>query len=1284
MEDSVGALVVESKKRTRLEATFAASRVVPTVLLAVVLAGCFLLYYFFTQGQKETVRGHYETLIDEAAEYARDAFDAAARAGLNALSQSDSTLKVDLTSDRLNVIRVRGDTAIALNLGIHHWTGQNRFRTILIAGSDREIIKAVGRDRPHSLPAAVFSRSPDSTRHSYAGVKYDHFVRDVVFPNKKEKNGRSVTVTGHTDWTMVGLVETTVLRTSAQALPPLLLLVIVLGIAITILAYPFLKVALLGPTGRITKHDVFVLSVDLVIASAFVTFFVIEVVSYNRHRDKLDMVLVDTAESIDKAFTTEVRLMDRQLRHLNRIRQDRGESSVTTQVAARPWMNGGSAAYPFFKMAYWIGQDGQQKEKWTVKNTNTNSIPVGNRKYFKEPLLGHLNATQHAAQDETLAYAGWYIESIRSWNEAVVYAVVTQRLKPKSDSVVVAALLSPMLSTIRPVLLPSIKFAIIDNQGLVQFHSAEIRNLRENLFEAVGSSVELRTAVASHTSARLTADYRGRPTRIYVKPLRHPAWSVIVLGDYEPIFATHGGILRYGLYVYVGYLSTLALALGLIHWALGRSLFQAGYLFRPQSRKGGDNASDRGGIDYQRVFFGELTIGVALVLLAFSSSPVTLTLGATALAVWGLVFYYGHLTPEEERISVWAALPALLLAALGIVLTAVAVRAGGAYAVVVFLIAGTICVLLLPGSRVRQSKDPETHFRYHRFSVFTLIAVLGVLPLCSLYRAVHDEVGLATTKRTQLALTQSLANRAEERIQWYSDVVVNRNSRANLQRHLLPANTRPDSVAALNASWDVHLPNNWTAAEEWRQTPAHPSSRIASTSAGMDGGLEESQQRLIDFFRYARTPPDQELDAFSHATSADSSHRWFQFGRANDSLLMIAESYRHSTRLGKLREDENETARADVALVLTSQVVNFSSVVNNWYVLIACLTIVPLLLYGLYRLIGLLITWVFLTAVRPKEVKKDAGSRSASATVVPARTVPASTYTITTAPGSESLPDSKTIKKALRDKKVVHIIDFESGLETPEKEEEKLVLIENIRECSTAEIIIHSSINPEAYLTQKGLAELQTSEVATAAAGDSTENSSVRKKNAETNKMIARLARWHEVFRHVKTRIGPAAQTGLSDEARYMSLWTLCSTEEKLILHRIAKDGFVSWRGLDVVRALMDRGIVDYSTSVTRSDIKQGRIGPLNVTKDEFRNLILQVLSADAVSKLAAHERRGLWEKLRTPAIFVLAAIGGFVVITQPAAFESTVTVVSALGAGVLAVVKLVTVLFDGKRQLTA
>ncbi len=139
----------------------------------------------------------------------------------------------------------------------------------------------------------------------------------------------------------------------------------------------------------------------------------------------------------------------------------------------------------------------------------------------------------------------------------------------------------------------------------------------------------------------------------------------------------------------------------------------------------------------------------------------------------------------------------------------------------------------------------------------------------------------------------------------------------------------------------------------------------------------------------------------------------------------------------------------------------------------------------------------------------------------------------------------------------------------------------------------------------------------------------------------------------------------------YMYIWQSLTKEEKFLLYDLAEDNLVNSFDDYNLSMLIEKGVV------IRPD------GTLKIFNKGFRNFILTAIGNSEAMKIKNQIKdNGNWNTLKNPLQLVILAILAFLLTSQEEAFAKLITYVAALGAGVPAVLKLLT-LFDKSNPKT-
>ncbi|MFQ5676378.1 MAG: hypothetical protein ACE5G1_10810, partial [bacterium] len=144
--------------------------------------------------------------------------------------------------------------------------------------------------------------------------------------------------------------------------------------------------------------------------------------------------------------------------------------------------------------------------------------------------------------------------------------------------------------------------------------------------------------------------------------------------------------------------------------------------------------------------------------------------------------------------------------------------------------------------------------------------------------------------------------------------------------------------------------------------------------------------------------------------------------------------------------------------------------------------------------------------------------------------------------------------------------------------------------------------------------------------------------------------------------------TRIQDQADhyYRTIWLACAKEERLALIYLAKDGFANLTNRHVMQNLLKSGLIL-------------RHPGFRLMNESFKKFILDERDSGNVVKWARQNNTSSWGKLKMPFLIVLAGLLLFLFSTQPAAFKSTVSIISAVAAGIPALIKVMSSLKFGR-----
>lgn len=462
---------------------------------------------------------------------------------------------------------------------------QGVFDTVLLADASGRIVYVTGRRtteiRATTLAAlltdgtgvAKLARMTSERPVDIAGVAYRMFIQPCCRTESATSEAAGFVV--------AGLVESRAMYEASLAISPVLVLTGVVFVIALLVGWSFFKVASIGSQQRITRFDVMQLGASGIFGLALATLLLMTTSTYARLSADVDGQLEMLANELDSRLSSEIRSAATQLQgmaarfneNLCITLPEDSTSFTPPPYSCRsfidPWLDRRNwaaelpRAYPDFTVFALVDNSGFQRVKIAFNETTRTQVFVSERPYFAK-VRSHEDLWMF---DE--CPTGCFLESHWSWTTGrpqVVLSTATQL-----SNLPVAAISFPMKPLLDPVLPPSFEFAIIDQNGLVQFHSDRQRNAQENLLLETDQNPRLQSLVLTHGAGTFNTSYWGRPYRAFVRPTLVPGWSVVALHAKQPTralvleWATVALLMQSG-YMLVWILLTLVLMSSSASW----------------------------------------------------------------------------------------------------------------------------------------------------------------------------------------------------------------------------------------------------------------------------------------------------------------------------------------------------------------------------------------------------------------------------------------------------------------------------------------------------------------------------------------------------------------------------------------------------------------------------------------------------------------------------------------------------------------------------------------------
>ena len=410
---------------------------------------------------------------------------------------------------------------------------------------DEYLIFSDGKTVYETFPAGISYVKADSLMGLNKGMSRSS-LHDFNISGKDYKVFlQPVHFTSETEWVIGGLLSARRYEVEKKHLPPqVILLLITLAFGVIVLA-PWIKLFHMGGKDRLTVVDgVFSVLVSMLLISIlFLCFF-----KYNlpfRTDDSPDSKSI-LANNISDAFKKEIDSVYIKLneynnglkKNLNSLGRDIIYIKKTktffsldslgrrTQDTVHQNLLDKLSHDTSINHVYWLKANGDEIFRWSRDSVIP---PHGNfiaRNYLTNVIQGKTYSLRSPYNGTIHRF---YLDQVISWTTGNFTSVLSI---PYSDSLDTVAAASFKMRSLTNAILPAgYQFALIDNDGIVLYHSQPSHNLTENLLDKFSAADELQSCLNSHTEATFRTNYLSRHYNVKVKPLTEIPYFIIILSD---------------------------------------------------------------------------------------------------------------------------------------------------------------------------------------------------------------------------------------------------------------------------------------------------------------------------------------------------------------------------------------------------------------------------------------------------------------------------------------------------------------------------------------------------------------------------------------------------------------------------------------------------------------------------------------------------------------------------------------------------------------------------------
>lgn len=384
---------------------------------------------------------------------------------------------------------------------------------------------------------------------------------------------------------LAGLVKTEKFQSEYRAIPPTWLLLFLFFVLLGLLSLPIIHLGSMDYRERLRSIHVFSLLVACVAGTGLITLLFLDLVWLNNVRDNLNEQLKETADGIKEVFKDELEKTLGLLRAYDQSDDFEDDFNCVTQGKDCPvsyftyphacaeesnrkcgwgskedkdrWVarkeypylcnENNKKAFPYhcdYDHVVWVDPDKKARITWTTKPEyyhETSKVSLAHRDYVNRILDPDPKSALWHTKDGHPFYAQ-SLHSLGTGKHMVILSMESslseqeESSKEKSQEPTKwVAAIETKFQFLKSVTIPEdTGFDVIeDEKGRVLFHSDENESLWENFFEETDDDPQLKAHVFSRTDGAFQGTYWGKRYSFYSIPLPHVPWSLVVFRNKE-------------------------------------------------------------------------------------------------------------------------------------------------------------------------------------------------------------------------------------------------------------------------------------------------------------------------------------------------------------------------------------------------------------------------------------------------------------------------------------------------------------------------------------------------------------------------------------------------------------------------------------------------------------------------------------------------------------------------------------------------------------------------------
>lgn len=1220
---------------------------------------------------------------------------------------------LDLRQFTLNVCRTIKSPGLTRTFSIGIKFDFKQFLTPLPVGVFNNYIIFNNNKKVYETFASGLSyKNKDSLLAIKSGIISPGFRSLKIGGSVYKEFAQPVSLGDGSEWVIVGLVSDEDYQLEKNQLPTETILLLITTALILVVSLPWVKLYQMGNKDKLTIADGVA---SVLISMILVSLLFLACTKYNFRQNYLKTANSATllADTITQQFEKELSVTDQKLQQLDslhhaEIKGDIAKLKVSpTDGYNQPVLNSRLTELVKdidVKQVFWLDSGGRETTIWTTEQAVGPHILLNDRAYFKNVLSDKPNN-------------GFYLDQVLSRTSNIFTSVIAKR-SMDDDKVKVAAMTFTARSLDNVVMPKGYEFAIIDDKANVLYHYLADRNLTENLKQEFADSSQLISSLEAKSDTSFTTKYYGKRYKIKIKPIKLlPNYFTVVFEDLSYNDSRNVEPYTFTLTMVVCLLFFMIIQITVIFFTSSRRSFFKKQLF-DTSWIGPKRSSH---LHYDiTIIYNCVIILMLVIFFNLHSFLAYLYIVLFAITITSIflngsfaISYYKDHNPNKyllKMIAVWSLIGFILLINLAAFNT---LESKNFLFPFLFFEATSValCGIVYWVKKRRMDIVPKwTYTHSYALMATTRLIISSGIPVAFFFVYSFNYEQALLTRTRQLDFARALTQRVR-----VADIKARMQDSAKTSNLLRDSSIYRDGIFISSIKLDALTPPDLRKLNETLKYSREDSLTMKLLSGVR---LVENQIEIRSKNMNLQYVGDNEA-FFNNLANQQRSITQTYYRIANGLYLDIKSS--------NIDYSISKTFFLIFILIATA---GFFVVMHNIILKIFALNLPSVNLWNqidekliLNNDVNKLLLVLgspgsgklskLRTTLKQKNLLGNMNERLVLEDTDHSKiNVFIADMILISSQAGEDDPDWKKCKEeALKDYSLVIINHFEYNVKDSKTNSIKLDFLESLMQRGKSKIIIISTVHPLTFLDsykheQKDpipeselerwhvilghfrivIEPLERSEndglcnFVTSHSETTNQTTFIRRTLTEETRYTHFLKKMQEIKldipKSVKTKeIGLVSDSlilklQLSSQYFYTYIWQSLTMEEKFLLYDLAEDGLVNSFDDYNLGMLISKGLI------IRED------GTLSLFNKGFRNFILTAIGNTELERIKAQVKdNGNWGSLKTPVTIAVLAILSFLLISQQEAFTRVITYVTAIGAGVPAVLKIFSMFGnDGKK----